>query len=90
MKVPAMKAPHVIDTAGVYDLALATSLLGLSKSCLKGEARNHRLRVARRGGKYYVIGSWLLEWLKKGEVGRHKSDTNGHANGQNANGEPRS
>lgn len=86
MKVPAMKAAHIIDPRCVYDLAIATTILGLKPSCLKLEARIGRLRVARRGGKYYILGSWLLQWLKAGEAARSQPEANGHTNGH-ANGE---
>ena len=44
--------------------------LDLTTETLHREIRLGRLRVAEWSGRYYVLGSWLLEWLEKGEVQR--------------------
>jgi hypothetical protein len=65
-----MKAPHTILPTAVYDLEAARIALGLTKTTLNRELRLGRLRVAKRAGKYFVLGEWLLEWLRTGEVRR--------------------
>jgi hypothetical protein len=34
--------------------------------------------VAKRGGRYYLLGEWLLQWIREGEIGHcpeaHKSN----------------
>jgi hypothetical protein len=62
--------PHVIVPNAVYTLAQAQAALGLAKATLGREVRLSRLRVSKRGGRYYVLGTWLLEWFQTGEVER--------------------
>jgi hypothetical protein len=66
------KGPHVIDPHAVYDVPTAAHCLGLAKNCLPREIRLGRLRVAKRAGRYLVTGLWLLEWIQRGEVTRHR------------------
>jgi hypothetical protein len=41
--------------------------------------REGRLRIARRAGRYYILGRWLLEWLEGGELPpRQPPDRNGN------------
>jgi hypothetical protein len=54
----------------VYTIATATRTLSLKKTTLPREIRAGRLRVSRRGGKHFLLGEWLLEWLRAGEVKR--------------------
>jgi hypothetical protein len=65
-----MKGPHTIAPNAVYDLEAARIALGLTKTTLNRELRLGRLRVAKRAGRYFVVGRWLLEWLCAGEVHR--------------------
>ena len=58
----------VIDPHGVYRPDQARELLGLKKNCLAREFRLGRLRMARRGGLNFIMGAWLLDWLKAGEA----------------------
>jgi hypothetical protein len=37
---------------------------------LPREFRKKRLRYAKRAGRVWVLGSWVLEWLEAGEVKR--------------------
>jgi hypothetical protein len=67
---PASAGPHTICPATVYTLESATRALGLRRTTPKSEVRQGRLRVSRRGGRYYFLGKWLLEWLEAGEVRR--------------------
>jgi hypothetical protein len=42
----------------------------LAQATLRREVRRGRLRVSKRAGRYYVLGAWLLEWLRTGEIRR--------------------
>jgi hypothetical protein len=68
------RPPHLIHPLAVYTLPSARSALGLAKSSLNREIRLKRLRVARRGGRYFILGEWLLAWLRGGEVGRRETE----------------
>jgi hypothetical protein len=65
-----MKNPHTIWPTAVYDLEAARAALNLTRTTLNRELRLGRLRVAKRAGKYFLLGEWLLEWLRKGEITR--------------------
>ncbi len=60
----------IIHPQAVYSPAQAASLLGLARSTIKAERRAGRLRIGRRGNKYYIWGAWLIEWLEAGELPR--------------------
>jgi hypothetical protein len=60
----------VIHPLAVYTLQSARNDLGLAKATLGREIRLGRLRVAKRAGKYFILGEWLIEWLRAGEVSR--------------------
>ena len=66
----------VINRHSVFTLETLRPVLGLSKGCLPREIRLGRLRVAKRAGRYFILGAWVLEWLEAGEVrkGRHLDD----------------
>jgi hypothetical protein len=63
-------APHVTHENAVYGLDSARAALGLAKGCLPREIRLGRLRVAKRAGKYFLLGKWLLAWIESGELRR--------------------
>jgi hypothetical protein len=54
----------------VYNLKAATELLGVRQNTLPREIRLRRLRASKRGGRYFILGSWLLQWLEAGEIRR--------------------
>lgn len=62
--------PVVIEANAVFTLAEARAALGLAKATIGREVRLARLRVSKRGGKYFFLGAWLLEWIEGGEVHR--------------------
>lgn len=62
--------PHLINPNAVYLLSTAGKVFGLPSSTLKREARAGRLRVCRRAGRVWTLGSWLLEYFTAGEVRR--------------------
>jgi hypothetical protein len=59
---------HAIVPTAVYDLATATEALGLTKECLSREIRLGRLEARKRGGKYLILGSWLIRWIETGQA----------------------
>jgi hypothetical protein len=63
----------VINRRAVFTLETLRPLLGLSKACLPREIRLGRLRVARRAGRYFILGAWVLEWLEAGEVRKRRN-----------------
>jgi Helix-turn-helix domain len=68
--VPRTVAPHVIQETAVYSVEEAQAALRLRPSTIRRELREGRLRVAKRAGRYYLLGEWLMEWLRAGEVRR--------------------
>jgi hypothetical protein len=68
-----VKTPFVIFPEGVYTPAIVTERLGLAKGTMPREIRLRRLRVSKRGGRYYLLGSWVLDWLRGGEVRRARN-----------------
>jgi hypothetical protein len=58
---------HVIQPLAVYDREAARSALGLKKSTLIRELKLRRLRYSKRGGRIFILGKWLLEWIVTGE-----------------------
>ena len=63
----------IIKPTAVYSLEQARSVLGLAKCCLPREIRLGRLRVAKRAGKYLILGKWLLGWIEAGEIVRKRT-----------------
>jgi hypothetical protein len=69
-EAPPAPPPHVIQPTAVYTVEQLQAALGLARSTVRTERRMGRLRVAKRAGRYYVLGAWLLEWLQAGELKR--------------------
>jgi hypothetical protein len=65
-------AAPVIHPGSVFSIDSATAALGLAPSCLKREVRLGRLRASRRGGRYFILGQWLLDWLAAGTATKRK------------------
>ncbi len=63
-----MNAAPRIFANQVFSRQSAQETLGLPKSTLPREIRLGRLRVAKRAGRYFILGAWLLEWLRAGEL----------------------
>jgi hypothetical protein len=72
-----VKTPHTIRPTAVYTRESATAALGLAKATIGREIRLGRLRVAKRAGRYYILGEWLLEWLETGEIKKNRPGDNG-------------
>jgi hypothetical protein len=69
---PSRQLPHPINPNECYSIAAFQKALGLAASTARREHREGRLRVGRRGGKNYILGKWIWEWLEKGELHRRK------------------
>jgi hypothetical protein len=67
----------IIHPNAVFSIRSLTAALELKASTLSREMRLHRLRYARRGGKTYFVGSWILQWLADGEVTSAEPAANG-------------
>jgi hypothetical protein len=63
-------AIHVIQANAVYGVEEAIQVFRLRKSTIRREIREGRLRVSKRAGRYYLLGEWLLEWIRGGEQPR--------------------
>lgn len=63
----------------VFDLQSATAALGLNRTTLPREIKLGRLRAARRAGKVFLLGRWLLAWLREGVVSPQPAATDGSA-----------
>jgi hypothetical protein len=72
-KPQAPPEPHVIDPHGIYFPDQAQILLRLTRSTIRREFREGRLRIAKRAGRYYLLGKWLIEWIEGGELRRAKN-----------------
>jgi hypothetical protein len=66
---------HTIHPTTVYTLPEATAALTAKTHTLVREIRMRRLRASKRGGRYYLLGEWLIEWLRAGEVKKPARDT---------------
>jgi hypothetical protein len=60
----------VIGPTAVYLLPEVITIFRLRKSTIRRELREGRLRVCKRAGRYYFLGSQLLDWLRGGEVAK--------------------
>jgi hypothetical protein len=52
----------------VYFVDDARRVLRLKQSTIRREVREGRLRIAKRAGRYFILGGWLIEWIEGGEV----------------------
>jgi len=43
-------------------------MFGLKATSVRREVRLGRLRIAKRCGRYYCLGQWVLQWLGEGEL----------------------
>ncbi len=68
--MPLNEQPHVIHPRAVYTVASLQAALGLTRTTVAREVRLGRLRVAKRAGRYFILGRWALQWLEEGEVRR--------------------
>jgi hypothetical protein len=62
------KQPHIVHATAVYTVDDLRRVFGLKSSSVRREVRLKRLRIAKRCGRYFCIGQWVLEWLGNGEL----------------------
>jgi hypothetical protein len=74
-QAPCRAVPPIIDANAVFTLETARTALDLKRNCLPREIRKGRLRATKRAGRYFILGSWVLEWLEQGEVRRQRQPT---------------
>jgi hypothetical protein len=61
-----------ISPNDVFTIPTLTETLGVKVNTLPREIRKRRLRASKRGGRYFILGAWVLEWLEAGEVRRNR------------------
>jgi hypothetical protein len=60
--------PHVINPTAAYSKQQFQAAFSLTKESTRREVRLGRLKVARRGGRYWILGEWIIDWLRAGQV----------------------
>jgi hypothetical protein len=65
---PAIRLPHLIYPSAVYTVDDLRRIFGLKGSSVRREVRMKRLRMAKRCGRYFCLGQWILQWLEGGEL----------------------
>src|SRR5262249_9999510 len=65
---PAFEQPHIIYPSAVYTVEDLRRFFGLKATSVRCEVRLGRLRIAKRCGRYYCLGQWVLQWLGEGEL----------------------
>jgi hypothetical protein len=68
-------AVHEVRSGNVYLVETFQRIFHLRSSTLRRELREGRLRVSKRAGRYFILGSWILEWLEAGELKPRKKAT---------------
>jgi hypothetical protein len=74
-------AVHAVDPTAVYFVDTFKTLFRLRTSTVRREVREGRLRIAKRAGRYYLLGEWILQWLREGEVPRRSGPKKASGNG---------
>src|SRR5262249_21734273 len=69
-----MSEPHTIHPTSVYSVDEAQAILRLKDSSIRREVREGRLKVAKRCGRYYLLGKWIIEWLETGQLKRDQRE----------------
>jgi hypothetical protein len=59
---------RTIRVGDVYSVPELAELLSVKPNTLPREIRLRRLRAAKRAGRYFILGAWVLEWLRAGEI----------------------
>jgi hypothetical protein len=70
-----------IHPTDVFTLAGARAALHLTKTTIRREVREGRLRISCRAGRRWLLGRWLIEWLEGGELPREHANGRPHATG---------
>jgi hypothetical protein len=74
-----MKSIPEIKPTQVFSIATLTELLSLKSGTVPRELRLRRLRFAKRAGKVLILGEWILQWLRDGEIHKANTEVNGAA-----------
>jgi hypothetical protein len=69
---PLLPPVHEILPSGVYFPEHFQTMFRVRATTLRREVREGRLRIAKRGGRYILLGSWILEWIEAGEIRRRE------------------
>jgi hypothetical protein len=72
----------IIDPHTIFTLDSLSKALSLKAGTLPREMRLKRLRYAKRAGRIFILGHWVIQWLEAGEVIRrrpHAAKINGKA-----------
>jgi len=57
----------IIHPRAIYSIASMTATLSLKPGTVPREIRLHRLRCAKRAGRIFITGQWILQWIQEGE-----------------------
>jgi hypothetical protein len=71
--------PQTINPTSVYSKQQFQAAFALTKESTRREVRLGRLKVARRGGRYWILGEWIIDWLRAGQVRPRQSADQGSA-----------
>jgi hypothetical protein len=61
------EAVHIIHPTAIYDRESLRRIFKLKANTIRREVKLGRLRVCRRGGRYYFTGEQVWAWLLAGE-----------------------
>src|SRR5262249_56467854 len=71
----AMNTIPKIEAGQVFTISTLTEALNLKAGTLPRELRLRRLRYAKRAGRVLILGEWVMQWLREGEVQRRSYPT---------------
>jgi hypothetical protein len=58
----------VVHPRSIYFLDTFRRDFRMKESTARSEWKHGRLRLAKRGGRIFILGEWILAWLRGGEV----------------------
>lgn len=56
----------ILHPTAAYSTEQLRQLLGLAESTLRAEKRAGRIKWARRAGRDFYLGQWVLDWIEGG------------------------
>jgi hypothetical protein len=83
-----INAPHVVYPGAVHTVEDLRRLFGLKASSVRREMRLRRLRIAKRCGRYYCLGEWVLQWFRAGELKQPPGPGQANADRSEQDGQP--
>src|SRR5262245_53390018 len=60
--------PHIIHATAVYTVEDLRRFFKLKSTSVRREVRLGHLRIAKRCGRYFCLGQWVLQWLDEGQL----------------------